>query len=853
VGPNDLQAAVRGLRHGFENDNRFRPDKLSFAIGTIEDAFAHTGCYLVRLPAGPMVPALDLVHCSGLPLGARPIGGYSPRSRVLILHSPMFDTAIVIGSVAKQLANAETILPDSIALRSCVGLIQDPMHYTTMLQSPAMGNFSLGRPMDSLPGDWGAINDFGAAFILGRALASIRASDLAKVEAFWGDDLLRVTGYNFEAFHAAAEKQRVDDEGEWNEIEFSTPFIWEGLGVRRPGIAVSRNSDDPVRAGNRFATVEPAEDDQHIIPRAVRLGGYLGDVERSWVCAPPDGIERERFSRVKPPYVGLSEILRGIDGTIGIRSAREIIIEKTIKIPVPKRLKSSEDPTGDNRTNYDAAGLNDDEISKTPFVWGSDEANVRAVQAIDQTLWSYGRYASAGLIRHEKDWYLPEEEDLSSVAGDGTFYSKPLNLGHRFLLPLGEFADIVIDHRYGNSVRYYRTRSGFRLHDDGSFTLEDGYGSQIKMTGGSIFLTAVNDIWLQPGRSLIGWAPFDVVMRAGNCADITAAKKAVRIKSEEDMQLLSGNGGTGRCLIENRAAGEEAGITLKAAESAVHAFAKEIYMGSVPGYPESIVTIDAGSGTLFLRGKDIVERILTNRVSLIVSETGPDKTAFFLNKTVGIVGSSLEIGGNLGVFPPDGVGGLEVGGSIKAHGGGLFGKSVATNGSFGQATGGNFVGKLAKAADMGSPPETKFAELEERVDLLGEIVDAVNSRVTESEDNSPGNPRFQRKIGAAMRSTEDLGLDETFVIPEARWQQILRSRDSGETWDEPEVIDPSGNPTRPHPGQAAWEEEEHYVSVDPANYDGKTGAAKSRAEMSEKGNPPVAATLKDGYLINVQE
>lgn len=866
MGPGDFHAAFRGMREKFESGASFKQDRMSWAIGTIEDSFAHAGCYLVRLPSGPMVPALDLVHTAGLPMGARPIGGYPPRSRVLILYSPLFDTAIVVGSAARGLANPNTILPDSIALRSCVGIIQDPMHHTPLLQSPVMGNFSLGRPIDSLPGDWGAINDLGAAVILGRLLSSIRASDLAKVETFWGDDLVRVTGYNMEMFNAAREALHLDDEGEWDEIEFMTPFIWEGMGARDPGTKVSRNSSDPAKPGIYFATVEPSVDDQHIIPRSLIMRGYLGDVEHAWVCRPPDGLGIETFSRTRPPYDGLSEVIRHIDGTLSFRSAREIILEKTVKIPVPKRLKSAEDPTGDNRKNYKAAGVGDGEVKKVPFVWGSEEANIRSIQAIDQSIWLHGKYALAGLSRHKKDWDLPEEEDLTEM-GQGTFYDKPLNIGHQFMLPLSDFASLVVDHRSGQPTRYYRTRSGVRLHDDGSVTIEDGYGSQIKMSGGSIFLSAVNDIWLQPGRSLVAWAPFDAIVRAGNCADITAAKGDVRVKAEKNLQILSGNSGSGGCVIENRAENSSsaagytetgsrvvgAGITLKALKSSVHSFSKELYLGAEQDNPQSVVTLDAGIGTMFLRGKNITERISGSRITLITSETEPEKKVLYVGKRLVVISSALEVGGSTRIVPLQGSGALEVSGALKVHGGGLFGKGVATNGSFAQAMGGIFVGKMKAPVDMGKPPAALAAELQEQINTISGPIEQLNTLIGENEETSPANPKFQEKVGVSMRSSEDMRLGPSFVLIESRWQQIVRIKGGGNKWDEPEVLDPQGNPTRPHPGQEAWQEGEHYATVDPVNHDGGTGAAKSRNELAPAGNPPDVTALQDGYVINVQQ
>lgn len=849
----------------------------SFTICTVEDAFAHTGCYILRPPVGPLVPAVDLHHVGCMPGGARPLGTYPLKSRVLVCRIPMLDMRIIIGGVPRQLQDARLILPDSLVLRSCVGLFQDPMHYTAFSnRKSSLGNMSAGRPADSLPGDWGSINELGLTVYLGKLMVGLRASDLARVDAFWGDDLLRLTGYNMEVFTAGAEETKLNDEGEYNEVLALTSFPWEGMGKRSAGSDATRKANGRLKPGSEEAAFEPEKDDQLMMPRLLRFRGYLGDIEREMVCMRPADADTETHEK-KTKYHGLLEIVKHVNGAYAIRSAKEIILEKYALIPVPKKMFAAEDPKGDNRTSYKASNLlgagNSYEMPE--FIWGDEtNPNIRSAQLADHHAWFFSRYTTGGLVAHKKDWYYPDETELDKPVDRATIQASALQLKHRFMadlpVPVGT---LVVDDRPGHSVRYYASRSVIHQLDDGSIIIGDGYGSQIVMKGGSIFLECVGDVWAKPGRNFVAWAPHDAILRAGNSADITASKKDVRIKAERNMHILAGNSEeAGGILLESKANGDSRppdfsqsgeringhGITFKAAEGSIHAWAKrEMHLG-LSQEDGSVINVDAGkNGSLFFRGQQQLTRVLNGVQILQAVEGGGEEEVVSINRSGVIVSTPMQIGGTVIIAPTgaDHSADLIVGGNLIVHESAIFDGSVATNGGFAAADGAPFVGELDTPIDLGPSPDELADNINGAVEQVSVVVKVLNDLAVEKPESSPGNEEFKKLVGFSCRSTvEDYKLDEgSFLLFESGWQQILRTGGGAETWDEPVVKGPNNEETRPHPGQDAWDSWQAYGEVNSKNFDDAAGKAKNRTAMSEQGNQAVKKTLKSGYVINVQE
>lgn len=881
--PRRRRTGVDREKHSIADEEQSRIPRL--VPCTIHDVFSHTNSYLVRTPGGDSYQAVRLHDCSGTPMGARDIGHHQIGDEVICFFPLGASYGYIIAAVNEPLFDGRFVLPDSLVMRSRVGLFEDQMHRTPYENDKnQMLNFSGGRPVDTLQGDWGKINELGVAIWLGKLMTQMRASDIAKIEAFWGDDLVRIFGYNLDVLTAGRERHKFDDEGEYDEVDRWTPYIWEALGAYEAGIEVFTENDGDaggITRGQEKSRFEPVEDEkQDMVFRGQTLRGYLGDGSRSQIALPPyDGTGIAKVDDGKYPR-GVLDIIHGLDGRFGVRSAKEIFLEKSLIIPVPRRLLMPDDPSGDTATgddpNYKPANQYGDGPTqeKKPYEWSDDtRPDVRITE-----LWEFGAYVTGQfgyqvVDAHEKDWETAEEADLKIDSGtvneiDPAVYAR---LEHTFSQELPQYGEVTIDQRDGYDVRYYRTRSCLRLLDDGSVLIEDGYGSNIFMSGGNIHMSCPGDIFQRPGRSLLTWAPRDIVMRAGYCAELTAAKKDVRIKGEQNVHLLA-NGSKSTVLIECRASGtaqksgwqgnvgediEDRGIIVKGEDTSINLWTKSLF-GGIHEDGAGTVEFNAGTGQATLAG----QKVGIEALSLYSIMVGQDRSRtsqppqFAMNAGSAIYRTAIDLVGDFRTWPGSkGSGSVKVGGQLEVK------STIQTEGVC--IANGHFIsqqgGEVSDDADYEftpSPPG-EGQRLESEADTVkDQIFGEFDESAFDSSNESPGNQEVWNAVGFSFRTTEQYKLDNLFQVHESRWQQMYRVFGSKTTWDEPTVDAPDGTETLPHPGKAAWDDEDHYNYIDPddtKNVDLSKGQGKTREDQSETGADSTASKLSDEYVINIQE
>jgi len=865
-------------------------DGIRIFHGYVRDYFTRSDSYVVW-DAEKFRPveatALHPYGTTGRNMGARAIsGGYPPQTPVLL--AKMGDLCYILGVIPQAATNLKDALPGYMVMRSNAGAadLKAPMHYEALKLEHGYPYRPLGRPLDALGGDWGYTNEFGLAFFLGKMMASMRASDMAKVEAFWGDDLLRIFGYNLQIYTAVREEYEVSDEGEGNLVRRSSPFAWEAIGAKNVkedavDLIGEKGGGDAGRARDpqHRAWWEPKKKDQLIIPRHTLMRGYMGDLEHEWISVPGKSMPDQELFDNSTKHVGVFEQIKNITGAYLIRSAKDLTFEKSILIPVPKELKAPDDPTGDNRDNYHAAGSEElgkggqtPELKEYEYPEKSD-ANGWFSYLYDVQAWMYNRVVIGGLYLHTKefdgkDWYLPAESDLKEEF-NGSVESvniKPekLNIGNKFMVDLPEIAKLKVDHRKGHdAVRYYQSRSIFKMQEDGSVLIEDGYGSSIQMKGGSIFLACVGDVFMQPGRSIINWAPRDFIAKAGNCVDITSSENDIHIKAEKNLEFISGNGsdGNGAMVFDCRSKGKPAkadfteigedrktkGIIFKAADSPIYMFGDDCYVGLSKATGR--VTLDGkDGGEVYLRGKEVKNRTDEFNVigrnggksllSIVGSQAFWNTASNYMNGAFYVVGSTM-----LGEY-------VEVQGFLNCTTG------VYAKNGFASERGGLVGDGPAIPPQLPTPKEVQKV-VEETYEDVKKATDEDEQAVVKETD-APGNEKFQARVHFSCRSTKQYfgGQQGTFFLWETKWQTLLKQGGgSAIPWNEPEVPRTgSGDPEMPHPGIDAWKEQDKFKYIEtPDNYEAKTGIAKSRKSLTEEGKKPKEAKLMAQYIVTTQK
>ncbi len=797
----------------------------------VVDSFAHMHSYFVTAPhRGIRSAFLASPDSSLMPIGSKSHSMLMPGTGVLVWMPPDREWAVILGTRGDPILSRNLALPYSIVPASRVGLFDDKVHNALVFSdedSTGVMNASAGRPVDTLPGEWGHSNEFGLMLHLGRLMATMKASETAGIYFYWLDNLVRLWAYNYEHFTAGSERYAYNDEGEFTDRGGSTPFPWEALGSFGPLVGDEGTKttleleDGALKPGSEAVSVEPAERDQAPIWRRQWFEGYLGGMHRDLIQAPRVPVDDqgepttapERLSR-QAIYPGLLEVHRGLNGSYAVRSAKEITHEKVILIPVPKQQKTPSDPLGDHKDGFSAAGRqwtrNGTQTPEVPDLkefTDDGEVGERIAKLWEYHSYLYNVYNVQGFRLHPKDWAYPDEEDIEPakvvVNGEETteVIAGGLNddvtppAGDAYSMPLPKFGEIVIDHR--TRARFYKSRSVIKQLEDGSILIEDGWGSQIRMERGHIVFTAPLDILMQPGRSLVGMAPQDVVWRAGNSMDMTASKRDVRIKAERNFHTLSGNGGEGGTLIESK--GTPASGYNKDGEDA----------------ESGGVVLKSASAPIYLLGRNVGLRA-TEELMLIASKIRNTGDAVFSNDV--IINNQLDVN-----------------------------TLVALIADIGTLNGLVLTPAFSTTVVAGPGPHAHL------------VTWAAQAAAPKTEDNSGPNEEVENvtnQAGFSLRTTAQYQLESgTFVWFENRWQQYYRRNGVGETWEEKDVVGPSSIPQQPYPGKSLWEGNQ-FRTIDHELFDLAEGRSKGfedlDGENKEQSGAPSSTTLAGGYLITKQ-
>lgn len=832
----------------------------SIWVGIVVDVVAVTRCYRVQL-SPKTITAVDASAVGSHPLGPRSFGGYQAGSPVIVLWTPSMAHGYILGAAPSLVGALKQKIIDHVVPFAGGDAYNDPAHrYPLLLQnSGGLGDFSGSQPPDAVTGsDRGVINELGLGYGLSRTFAWLRASELCGVWAFWIDQLLRIAAYNFEMWTAGGDTWIKNDEGEVNGVALFTPYPWEALGLLdRGGDAFTAGDGGRFKPGGSDKTwYTTKEEGQRGIFRHARFTGYLGEGVRDVLCVP----EKDRVPPVETvkslsDYTGVLDVHKGLDGMFSVRSARGIILEKYVLIPVPKQIAVPEDgeTLGDGAGNYRAAGADGTgpEHDKRPFKWDNvDYALDWGPQLWDFHAYQFNWFGSLPFIRHAKDWLLPEE---NKVPGGGSTTPKAAYvpteaLRDKFLFKVPPSVSLKVDHRLTQD--YYLSRSCINQLPDGSIIIEDGYGSSIHMTGGSVFISCPGDIFGLPGRNTNFISGRDTVLRSQGDVEVSSARRSVMVKSQVNTHLLSGNGGTGGLLLENRATTKSmtvkgktgsdvvtSGIVLKSKTAPVAVYAGGVYIRALDR-GEIVLDADAGLGRLSLVADSHVVYAKSNITqvfgttpddaekdpSTVVTSFFNDSVAIFGQKTAvelrskSLVhvgeGGSVVLGGNLQLRGSATVSGsVSMGGSLMANGLVVsLGANIAQ--AHVNATGG-MTGKYQKAPDA-----VKVEDIDKTIQDLASDLEENNTATAQAnqrrmlalyyDDNKLGDLELVAYIGFSFRSSEQCGvvLNE-FHLVEARWQQLYRKKSVGYAWEEPDVLAPApdgqtGEATQPYPGKDLW-------------------------------------------------
>jgi hypothetical protein len=784
-----------------------------------------------------MPAMLGSLTASMIPIGARDLSVLVPGAVVLCWISDKY-YAVIISVLTSPMGSSQMVWPDSLVAVGHAGLFADSAHNQLITAGETANgflDFSAGGPIDSLPGDWGHLNELGMGFFLGRLMAFMRAGELCKFEMHYADMLARLYAYNWQHYTAGSEDEAFDDEGEWTRIRGFSPYPWEAAGVGDDYTGAFNKSDslEPKNALDRFG-LEPG-DDKTVMPlqgsfvRYKEFEGFLGDLRRRFVVMlnKPDGnVPRRLYGRKKSDpaqYKGLLEEVIGLDGGYLLRSAKGIGFEKTIWIPVPEEAYPRDNPNGDH--DFMAAGK-DMTFTEYPAQAspGAALARIRDEQSHD-----LNKRRSEPLNQRDKDWLFRDDTVAAngaiSTPGNYANEQPPLSAYSSYEQALPAPATEEVAPTGARTSQYYQGKAFMGILPDGSILLRDAYGSEIRLCGGNIELSCPGDVSIRNGRTLQVWGGRDVILKAHKSLELSSANSNVRIKAENNLEVLGGNNGSGGVLIESRSPlnttgfqniGDSAsfgGLILKNSKGTVGIWGAGLYLNSMT----SGVVIDAAGNTggngNFVVYAGRAEFMLQGAFQATVAPKGKDNTYEQANVLVhdgsglGYYGGAVEFGAaSFTMFNHRGSGaGLATAINMKANMS-LDGAISAAGFNPAQASDPSaFSGAKASATNITKAANTSYLE---------------NYAIYIGGDNAFGNKAIYKLIGFSFRPSSTLNLG-SMIIYETEWQKRFRQtagktageKYNGSVWAEPDVpawvdaTDPKalGQLTKPFPGKEAWD------------------------------------------------
>jgi hypothetical protein len=441
--------------------------------------------------------------------------------------------------------------------------------FTNMFRDGGVMDFSSGRPIDGTTLGWGRMSDTGIGLLIDPFQAYLRVNEACGLFLNYFDSYMRLAGVNMDIQSAVHELVVREDEGENQLFRGIAVYPWEALGMyKRDEEPWEEYDDEDVQIKKHVGKLDMGEGlfDQMPIYRWQEHGGYLGQGHRRALMVPgrTSGSNNAQDDPKEEPDFGVFEEVIGLDGSYGMRSAKSIFFAKRSLIPVPRQrrlpedLKEGDDKEKDNYRFSGVFGTGGDEhkVGDVEVEGDDDLKHLLTVAGVFDIVTHHFNWKGVHPFHyHKEDYTVPEEGD--TIAGGPTAVQENIDFGsltEKTFLDYPAPKTVQVDERYGD-VEYFEREAGFVMLPDGGLMFYDGYGSEIVMAGGSVKIACPGDIQLVPGRNIVMLGGDDIIARARTSVDISAGEGDVRVKAENNMQMLAGNSGSGGILMESKGSG----------------------------------------------------------------------------------------------------------------------------------------------------------------------------------------------------------------------------------------------------------------------------------------------------------
>ena len=514
---------------------------------------------------------------------------------------------VIIGQIPmieSQNNHASSSLPNKTILGAADALVKKVHAYghgTHITKSVVLNN---NTPTDTLAGEKVISNEFGVMVGLFKLMSVLRGSELAQVQCHFLDDLVRIISHNFQHYSALGQLS-VSHDGKGINLEVGAthrPSESVGSASSQPGLVVDNtevtDASVPHTQWYGMAPVVDAEgnpvldnndntiDDEQLnmLERMKLFVGKLGGFVNFMLTKPSDETHSLSGTPTTVPDTGLLQVKANLDGTLVVRSVAGIHLEKTNWIRVPQRIRTPEDPTGDDGStiNYDKKDAYEFDNTYTY----RDIACLYYLQLRDYLAYINENVGYSDFKKHAKDFNVNDDRTKETPLTNITY----------------------VDPETG--AKYNNSRSWVSLMPNGGISLSDAWGSAIVMEGGNIYIQPAKDLVVQPNRHLIAKVGGSTSIATRKEVDISSTEGGLRVKTDKAQYYYSDNNGIlmhadGPIFGEGVGAGQldgmvqnVGGIVMYAPNSGINSYGKQVYQyatNSLVSKSDQLLTVKAGT------------------------------------------------------------------------------------------------------------------------------------------------------------------------------------------------------------------------------------------------------------------
>lgn len=589
-------------------------------LGTILSVDAALGLAMVEDMGGSKkatkLPILAYLPCNDNQAGVTTAGTIPVGTTVIYTVDPGVNIGYIISSANRLIADRNNTLQsranytiDKVSAFTDTALEDLLLHMIRKIDADLVNitNHAHQTDMDAYPGDYD-IKDYKSTVGLhiGKYIAQLRGSTLSYIDLSGMEDKIRVVATTIEHHTDTTYSTTLPDMSSTN----TAIGCYEALGVLS-------EEEDPVVIGDT-GELELAREDAIPFYRLQSTTGQLIDGTESLVLIPPVDVEQHDIS-TEPIIVAKKRT--ALSGNITEASAFAVMSVKSPTIIGMHQVGYNQEPKDplqdpDILQSYIPKEV-DQEEEEEQTVPENDEERIRDA-ALDK-LMEYAlndyfldkiadKLADRGLIVASKeatmDKVLWEDKDTAEYGPTlKAAYPPP---------PKIEVNDPIT----GNTYTYYRSTSFISQEPDGSILLKDGYGSEIRLSQGNIYISPALDLFLRPGRDLSAMVPRHQSFNSQYSCTINSGD-SIYIRAHEDLKVVAGTTEKGGISLESvgvRQSNDKLpGINIKSA-TGVGITGEHIYIGgkSSPGTTKKSVSngstnnsvvIDAGgAGGVMVKG-----------------------------------------------------------------------------------------------------------------------------------------------------------------------------------------------------------------------------------------------------------